>query len=486
LLLSGAGNAAAFALDGAAGSSTTLPTAASSAACMSTNTLRPDSSGLRLERIALRSIRTAAMCPGKGIVSWGGRHRPIKGSCVRCATSSHDDGVSEERAKLLAERKEQLRGLLCATEKEVDKLIRQTPSLLKLNVDDNIPPKLALLQERLGIDQKAAGRLCLLANRLLCSSLEALETKIDWLQAKLNVDKTQLRKIIKRNPMTLTCSIEDNLKPTVDSIQSRLELSDEELTKMIVRRPDILLHNFSDKKMSARIALLQEMLRIEEGDTARLRIVVMAFPAILYWPEDSMMESQQWFRRRFELNDGKIAQMCRNLPQLLVAKIETLEEKAVWLQRELNLHDKELSKMVSTQPKLLGLNMEEKIKPMLEYLQGTFGLDERELKDLILRHPSIFCCSVENNLEPKREFYSNLVGRAVAQEAMLESPTLFSIGLKTRLKPRLAELEERGDKGRWSKTLLFRLALRTDAQWEAYGLGDAPRGRAAHSGNKTG
>jgi hypothetical protein len=479
LLLSGAGNAAAFALDGAAGSSTTLPTAASSAACMSTNTLRPDSSALRLKRIALRSIRTAAMCPGKGIASCGGRHRPIKGSCVRCATSSHDDGVSEERAELLAERKEQLRGLLCATEKEIDKLIRQNPSLLKLNVDDNIPPKLALLQERLGIDQKAAGRTCLVANRLLTFSLETLETKLDWLQTKLNINKMQLRKIIKRRPHVLAYSIEGNLEPTLDSIQYCLELSDEELTKMVVRQPDLLSKNFSDEKMSARVSLLQEMLRIEEGDIVSLRKVVMASPYILYWRDDCMMETQQWLRRRFDLRDGRIAQMCRNRPMLLSAKVDTLEEKADWLQRELNLHDEELSKMISTAPQLLTYNMEEKIKPMLDYLKGTFGLDKAELKDLLLRYSNLFTLSIQNNLEPKREFYSNLVGKAVASEAMLRKPNLFSVGLKTRLRPRLAELEERGDKGRWSKTLLFRLALRTDAQWEAYGLGDAPRGRAA-------
>ena len=191
-----------------------------------------------------------------------------------------------------------------------------------------------------------------------------------------------------------------------------------------------------------------------------------------------MMEIHQWFRRRFELNDGQIAQMCRYQPQLLVANIDTLEAKANWLQKELNLHDKELSKMVTSVPQLLGLNMEKKVKPMLDYLKGTFGLDERELKDLLLRYPNLFTYSIQNNLEPKREFYSSLVGKAVASEAMLRNPNLFSVSLKTRLKPRLEEVEERGDKVRWSKTLLIRMARRTDAQWDAYGLNEAPRGPA--------
>ena len=382
-------------------------------------------------------------------------------------------------------RKEQLRVLLSASKNEIDKLISANSGILKRqNIIDHYGPKLALLQERLGINQKAAGRLCLIAKWLLRSSPEAMGTKIDWLQAKLNINQTQLRTIVKRRPDALTLSIEDIVEPNIDSIQSGLELSDEELTKIIVRRPDLLSKNFSDEKIFSRIALLEEVLKIEEGDIARLRTIVRGYPAILYWREDRMVEVQQWFRRRFRLSDGQIAQMCRHVPQLLVAKLEALEEKADWLQRELNLHDKELSKMVSTQPKLFGLNMEEKIKPMLEYLQGTFGLDERELKDLLLRYPNMLGCSIENNLEPKREFYSKLVGKAVAREAMLDKPNLFSVSLKTRLKPRLAEVEERGDKVRWSKTLLTRLATRTNAQWEAYGLRDAPRGAAASSRKK--
>jgi hypothetical protein len=101
-----------------------------------------------------------------------------------------------------------------------------------------------------------------------------------------------------------------------------------------------------------------------------------------------------------------------------------------------------------------------------------------------LRYPNLFTYSIDNNLEPKREFYSKLVGKAVAREAMLDKPSLFSVSLKTRLKPRLEEVEERGDKVRWSKTLLVRLATRRDTTWEAHGLEDVSTVRAASSRKK--
>ena len=65
-------------------------------------------------------------------------------------------------------------------------------------------PKVALLQKRLGISQKAAGKIYLAYNnRLLTSSLETLEVNLDWLQEKLNLTEVELSKVIKRTPTVL-------------------------------------------------------------------------------------------------------------------------------------------------------------------------------------------------------------------------------------------------------------------------------------------
>ena len=110
----------------------------------------------------------------------------------------------------MAERKEQLRDLLSAAEAEIDKLARLNPTVLNHpDISEVHGPKLPLLQNRLGISKKEASRLCLKANRLLNVSLETLEGRIDWLQARLNLSMADLRKIIKRSPVVLTCSTEE-------------------------------------------------------------------------------------------------------------------------------------------------------------------------------------------------------------------------------------------------------------------------------------
>lgn len=393
--------------------------------------------------------------------------------------------ISDEERE---ERKKQLRILLGATRPEIDELLRNYSKVLyRRDIVGCHGPKVSLLQERLGISKKAAGRLFVGGGKgALGLKLETLESKIDWFQARLVLSKSDLRKVIKYAPILLSNSIEDNLEPSLEIIQSSLELSDKELTKMVVKTPDLLLHDLTTERLAVRLSYLRGLLNIEENDLERLQKVILKRPGILLYPEDRMTEIQHWMKNRFGLGDARIAQMCRNVPQLLTANIETLEEKAGWLQKELNLHDKELSKMLSTETNLLTLSVEKKMKPKLAYLRQSYHLGDEELKDLLLRCPMIFKYSIENNLEPKLQFYSGLVGKAVAREAMLEQPSCLVKSLKGRLEPRLAEIEDRGEKVRWSKTLLFRLALRTPGQWEAHGLGEAPQGRPARRAKNNG
>ena len=384
--------------------------------------------------------------------------------------------VSDEE---MEQRKEQLRDLLCATETEIDKLARKNPSVFsRRDVVLAHRPKVALLQERLGISRKAAGKLCLGANSLLNFLLATLEGKIDWLQARLHLDKADLWKVIKRSPVILTCSTEDNLEPTINNIQSSLELSDKELTKMIVWAPDLLLHNFSDDLLASRFVFLQDVLNIDEEDIASLRAATFKKPEILFWSEESMLESQQWIKNRFGYGDSKVAQVCRLYPHTLTSNIDTLEKMTSDLQIELALDNDELERVISNTPSLLSSSINENIKPKMDFFQRTFALDAEEVKTLLLRHSVLLKLSIAKNVEPKIEFYSKLAGKAVAKEAIFENPNLLLQSFKKRLKPRLAEIVESGDKVRWSKTLLFRMALRTPAQWEKYGLGEAPKGRS--------
>ena len=375
-------------------------------------------------------------------------------------------------------RKEQLRVLLSASNGGIDKLVRQTPSIIiRSDIEKNHGPKLKLLQERLGISKEAAGQLCLKTNRLLTNSLETSENKMDWLQTRLNLNKSQLKRIVEREPVVLTYSIDDNLQPTINNIQSSLELSDKEMTKIFVKSPDVFRFNMSAVNIKQRLTLLQELLGLQEGDIKGVRKCVIIRPDILCWSEERMKELQQWIQQRFDLGDAKIAQMCRNMPQLLFSNITTLDDKADSIQAVLSLSDDELSDLVSKSPAILCCySIEENIKPKLRYLRTRFELDDDALKNLVLNAPSLFGCS-EGDIEEKLQFYSALVGEREAKRLVIKSSNLLRQSLEIRLKPRLEEVEKRGVKVKWNETLIQRLARRTKGQWDRYKMGEAKRGR---------
>ena len=389
----------------------------------------------------------------------------------------------EERRELLEERKEQLRVLLSAPKEEIDNLVRLSPGVLeRRNIEENHGPKVALLQERLGISKKAAGRVCLKRNKLLTVSSSTLEKKMDWLQAKLGLSKPQLRKIVERSPVVLLLSIDDNLEPTIDNIQTSLELSDEELTKIIVRQPDLLIHNMSDGNIKQRMTLLPEILGLPVNDVAGLRKRVIRKPDILFWPEERMKEIQQWIKQRFGLKDGTIAQMCRNMPQLLCLNTTTLDDKAGSIQSALTLSDEELSDLVAKCPSIFSLSTEKNLRPKLQYLRTRLELDDDALKNLLLKQQPLFGLS-EGNIEEKFQFYINLVGEREAERLVVKSSNLLTRSLK-KLQSRLEEVEESGVKVRWTETLIKRLAERSNALWERHKLGEAPRGGGLRTGNK--
>ena len=375
-------------------------------------------------------------------------------------------------------RKEQLRVLLSASEEEIDKVVRKNTSIIiRSDIEKNHGPKLKLLQERLGISKEAAGQLCLKTNRLLTNSLETSENKMDWLQTRLNLNKSQLKRIVEREPVVLTYSIEDNLEPTINNIQSSLELSDKEMTKIFVKSPDVFRFNMSAENIKQRLTLLQELLGLQEGDIKGVRKCVIIRPDILCWSEERMKELQQWIQQRFDLGDAKIAQMCRNMPQLLFSNITTLDDKADSIQAVLSLSDDELSDLVSKSPAILCCySIEENIKPKLRYLRTRFELDDDALKNLVLNAPSLFGCS-EGDIEEKLQFYSALVGEREAKRLVIKSSNLLRQSLEIRLKPRLEEVEKRGVKVKWNETLIQRLARRTKGQWDRYKMGEAKRGR---------
>ena len=371
----------------------------------------------------------------------------------------------------MEERKEQLRILLSLTKAEIDVIVSYDPTFLnRRDIEGAYGPKVALLKERLGINQKAAGRLFFVGKWLLDVSVETLESKIDWLQERLDLNKEQLRKIIERSPSILGLSIEENIEPSLDIIQTNLELSDEELSKVIVTTSDLLINDLSNEKFASRFSFLQRLLDIEENDIAGLRKAIMKSPSILVWQEDCIIGVQEWLRCRVGLDDATIGKLMRRRPEFMTSNISTIEGKARWIQSEFSLSDGELTNLLGKSHLLL--SSEEKLETMCRFYRLTFELDDEGLKDLVMKQPNLFKTSIKD-IERKLQFYSELVGKKKAKRLVIKSSNLLLVSLKNRLKPRLSEVQIAGKKVGWTEQLIQRLARRSDDLWEKYGLEEA-------------
>ncbi len=86
---------------------------------------------------------------------------------------------------------------------------------------------------------------------------------------------------------------------------------------------------------------------------------------------------------------------------------------------------------------MLTLNVEEKLKPVVEFFR-SIGLNrERDMEMLLVRNAQIMCCSIEKNLRPKFTFFKGigLTESAIANMIVL-FPSMLGQSIEGSLAPK--------------------------------------------------
>ena len=284
------------------------------------------------------------------------RARPLVVAPRRRAFST---GISRPKQNA-ADVRDLLRTRLSLTDAEVDKVERFQAAGARATVE----PKLQWLQARLELDAAQLRKMVLKLPSLLGYIEDNLAPKLDWLQTRLDLDDAQLRKMVLQIPAVLGCSIEDNLTPTLDWVQTRLDLDDAELRKVVLARPPLL----------------------------GLSV------------EDNMAPTLDWLQSRLDLDAAQLKQVFLGRPSLLGLSIEdNVAPKLEWLQTRFDLDDAGLRKMVLTLPTLLGYSVEVNMEPKLAYLEREIGLSRPELRDHVLRIPAILAYSLDKRYRQRVE-----------------------------------------------------------------------------------
>ena len=232
----------------------------------------------------------------------------------------------EERDAVYEERKEQIKKALCLNQKQIDKLVSTTPIVLQHRIENAIP-KIEMLQERLGIDQKTAGKIISHPFVFTRSCASLMET-IDWLQDRLNLDAKSIARICSSSPYLLGKTVE-SLEEKIKLIRNCLDLTDAEVTKLLSKYSSLFSINVEEK-----------------------------IPA-----------KMSYLRERFQLDDDKsVKEILKKSPRLVTMSIETSIEPKLAFYSAL-IGEKRAKRLVMESTSLLKVSLEKKLKPRLAEVQ---------------------------------------------------------------------------------------------------------------------
>ena len=378
-----------------------------------------------------------------------------------------------------AERKEQLRQLLCLDQKGINKLVGTNLRVLNLDVDGNIAPKSEMLQRKLSIDQKRAGRIlsCPGANRLIAQNQEITEAKIDYLQYEMGLSDQDVAKVLVAYPQLLARSIKDHYEPLFNALPTSLGFTRKEIAKLAIKNPQFPFRT-SKQIIESAAYFLPHVFGLDEQDKEGLKKYIRKRPRLLHTPESRLRESYEWILNLLGESKSVAARVCRNRPQFLTMNSEHLQKKVDWYRDRLSLTDEEIREVVAHYPNILLQSIEDgKMDKKLRHIQEMFQINNKELKELFLKRPEFVALSAEKNIEPKLELYGSLIGKERARKLVLQTPYLLLKSLGDRIKPRLEEVGKAYEYVEWTETLLRRLVHREPKIWCDYMLDDAPRGR---------
>ena len=221
---------------------------------------------------------------------------------------------------------------------------------------------MALLQERLGISQKAAGKLCLAANRLLMSSFETLDAKMDWLQERLNLTEVELSKVIKGHPRILTLS-KNKILEVQQWMSERLHLSDARIVQTCRNKPEVLASKVST--LEEKVNWVQAAMSLSDEELSDL------FGKSLFQcsSEKNLEPKLRFLQKTFDLSDQGLKILVTKQPTLITKSEKDIEEKVKFYSQLVG--ESEAKRLVTKSSNLLVRSLKNRLKPRLAQVQST-------------------------------------------------------------------------------------------------------------------
>ncbi|BBN00183.1 mTERF domain-containing protein, mitochondrial [Marchantia polymorpha subsp. ruderalis] len=317
------------------------------------------------------------------------------------------------------------------SDSELVVIITKEPSVL--GGDANSMKQLLNFGVGQGIDSAVVISMCKMWPGLLFQSVDHVTQVIDYFTS-VGLYRDELIKIIKLRPQLLGHQI-DRIKYVVDclldcgvpvedlpriirkapelfsnttflNMASNLEflvsmgLGAGALGKAVARRPNLL--NYSLDSMKSTVQYLLSFMK--PWDVPKL---IRRYAEVLVLDPHRKMHPMINYLKYLGVKSKDIGKVVLRRPQLLGYTIPGLEPSVKCLM-EFGVKQEMIGKVITTAPQILTLNVDDKLRPVVEFFRSMGLNKERDIELLLVRNGQILCCSIEKNLRPKFEFLLGL------------------------------------------------------------------------------
>ena len=307
--------------------------------------------------------------------------------------------------------------------------------------------------EEVGMSEKEFKKLLCIFSTLVSLDVDTnLRPKVEYLRKTVKFNDKQMRKAILSNPYMLGLRTE-RIQESIDFF-AKCEVLPPELASMLTLQPMLVNLNAKDN-LEAKRRFFRDELGV---NTRAFRLLILYKPQTLMPSLGVLKEKVKFYHEEFGLSYEVIAKRIAVIP--LAYAEDTLRYKAKFLKDFLGWSDETFTKALSNYPAMLGYSIEDNLVKTFEYLEEDLGMKREAVAEVLANHPHVFGYSLEKKLRPTVSYILRLYPNATVAQAIAAAKHSF----ENRIRPR-SELLERLD-------LLWRYSPRYIASMSMKDFGD--------------
>ncbi len=286
-------------------------------------------------------------------------------------------------------------------------ILERQPTILHLSADQNLAPTLLFLLRALELGRDELRELVLACPSVLSYSIHNLKSKIQFFLRLLKYTVPECRELLLQKPDLLRASVASGLIPHYQFLTKEVELSLPQLQKIIKKNPNILLYSVEENLIPK---LVYYMIMRLQMNTKQIHKLLLAYPQVLDCNlERTILPLTVYFLNELEFSPNEFRNILLKFPRLVTHSLRKVKRTIGYFRYELNMVAAQVKKVIYRAPAILGLNLEQNIRPKVQFLQSTLDLSDDELHTVLAAMPSLLLLNSEGNLQPKIEYLSSVL-----------------------------------------------------------------------------